>query len=178
LIQAVAGREEVDDNLGLIFLYVWLGELFETRREWAKAREYHTSAVELRWIGRCYFESGALIGLARVKHAQGAYTAIPALLAEAEELAYMYEYYGHLAASHLTRGHLAWEGHTSEWGTGFTAALRFYQRALIYALCYNRFLLDEVLWSGGVCTPLRPITPYCLAQGAEGRRMLRALQDW
>ena len=37
-----------------------------------------------------------------------------------------------------------------EWGTGFDVALGYYQQALIYALRFNRFLLDEALWGGGV----------------------------
>jgi hypothetical protein len=47
-----------------------------------------------------------------------------------------------------------------------------------YALRYNRFLLDEALWGGGITTPLRSIIPHCLERGREGRRMLIALRDW
>ena len=40
---------------------------------------------------------------------------------------------------------------------------------MLYALNYNRYLLDEVA---------ERIIPYCLARGEEGREMLIALRDW
>ena len=49
---------------------------------------------------------------------------------------------------------------------------------MIYALRYNRFLLDEVLSGRPQGSPLRPIIPYCLARGEDGRRMLTALREW
>ena len=102
--------------------------------------------------------------LVRVKHAQGDIAAIPPLLAEAEQLARQYEYNDHLASLRLTQGHLAWEtGNQDE-------ALAFYQHAMIYALRYNRFLLDELLSGRPQGTPLRPIIPYCLERGEEGRK--------
>jgi hypothetical protein len=42
----------------------------------------------------------------------------------------------------------------------------------------NRFLLDEVLSGRPQGTPLRPMIPYCLARGDEGRQILTALRDW
>ena len=125
-----------------------------------------------------YFECEALTGLARVKLAQGDYTAIPTLVAQAERLAQQYEYNDHLASLRLTQGHVAWDGHLPEWGSGFDAVLHYYQHALIYALRYNRFLLDETLSGRPQGTPLRPIIPHCLERGEEGRRMLIALRDW
>ncbi len=61
---------------------------------------------------------------------------------------------------------------------GFDIALRYYRHALIYALRYNRFLLDEVLSGHPQGTPLRPIISECLKHGEEGWRMLIALRDW
>lgn len=72
---------------------------------------------------------------------------------------------------------MEWEGKTSEVSKDF-GSLTAYQRALIYALRYNRFLLDEVLWGGNVATPLRPVIPHCLERGEEGQQMLVALRDW
>jgi len=134
----------------------------------------------------------ALTGLIRVKHAQGEYHAIPPLLVEAEQLAQQYEYNDHLASLRLTQGHLAWEGITtdkSETNRQISASLPsvnfdlsvvivFFKQAMIYALRYNRFLLDEVLSGRPQGTPLRPIIPECLKRGEEGRRMLIALRDW
>ncbi|MDQ2807288.1 MAG: tetratricopeptide repeat protein [Chloroflexota bacterium] len=157
---------------------IWLGILYEVKHDFYQSAEYYQKALESRWINRHYFECGALTGLARVKHAQADYAAIPALLAEAEGLAQQYEYNDHLASLRLTQGALAWEGHAADGVQGFDAALGYYRQALIYALRFNRFLLDEVLWGGGVATPLRPLIPTCLARGAEGRQMLTALRDW
>jgi tetratricopeptide (TPR) repeat protein len=142
------------------------------------AESYYREALQLCEVGRHYFACGALTALVRVKHAQGDYAAIPALLAEAEQLAQQYEYNDHLTSLRLTQGHVAWDGHIPEWCSGFDAALRHYQHALIYALRYNRFLLDEALSGRPQGTPLCPIIPHCLERGEEGRRMLIALRDW
>jgi hypothetical protein len=56
--------------------------------------------------------------------------------------------------------------------------LSYYQQAMIYALRYNRFLLDEVLPGRPLRSPLRPIIPCCLERGEEGRQTLTALRDW
>jgi hypothetical protein len=154
-----------------------LGRLFELRHIWTEAEEsYHQSLNS--GLGCHYLNSSALTGLIRVKHAQGDYAVIPSLLAEAEGLAQQYEYNDHMASLRLTQGHMAWEGNAPAWENGFDAALRYYQHALIYALRYNRFLLDEVLSGRPQGTPLRPIIPECLRRGEEGRRMLIALRDW
>ena len=73
---------------------------------------------------------------------------------------------------------MAWDGLLPTWGTGFDAALHQYQQALIYALRYNRFLLEDVLSGQPNRTPLLPIIPHCSERGAEGNRMLEALRDW
>jgi len=154
-----------------------LGRIFELLNMWDKAEEsYHQSLNS--GLGCYYLKSSSLTGLIRVKHAQGDYAAIPPLLAEAEELAQQYEYNDHLASLRLTQGHIAWEGNAPAWENGFDAALRYYQHALIYALRYNRFLLDEVLSGRPQGTPLGPLIPECLKRGEEGWRMLLALRDW
>ncbi len=178
LTQCLAIKEEVKDSFDLRWALDWLGNLHETQQDLSKALDRYNRSLELRWTGGHYFECSALTGLVRAKHALGDYAAIPPLLNEAEQLAQQYEYNDHLASLRLTQGHIAWDGHIPEWGTGFDAALRFYQHALIFALRYNRFLLDEVLWGGGVATPLRPIIPHCKERGEESRRMLTALRDW
>jgi len=166
------------DNSYILETLNYLGALCQIENKLSEAENYYTQSLSLRWTGRLYFGCDALTGLVRVKHAHGDYAAIPPLLAEAEALAQQYEYNDYLASLRLTQGHIAWEDHIPEWGSGFDAALHYYQQALIYALRYNRFLLDEVLWGGGVATPLRPIIPHCLERGEEGRRMLLALRDW
>ncbi len=166
------------DYIGLPELFTGLGTLQEIRSNYGEASRWYLRCLRMKWTGRRYFESGALTGLVRVKHAQGEYAAIPPLLVEAEQLAQQYEYNDHLASLRLTQGHIAWEGNAPSWENGFDAALHYYQQALIYALRYNRFLLDEVLSGRPQGTPLRPIIPECLKRGEEGRRMLIALRDW
>ncbi len=56
--------------------------------------------------------------------------------------------------------------------------MRFYQHALVYALRYNRFLLDEMLSGRPQGTPLHPLIPFCLERSEEGRKILTALRDW
>ena len=150
----------------------WLGLLYEIRGEWQQSEDNNYKSLEYRWIGRHYYECAALTSLVRVRYAQGAYAASQSLLAEAEQLAQQYEYNDHLASLRLTQGHLAWEnGNESD-------ALSYYQQAMIYALCYNRFLLDELMSGRPQGTPLRPIIPYCLERGDEGKKISTSLRDW
>ncbi len=161
---------------------VFLGQLHELTQDWFQAIDAYNRCLDLKNTRRRCFECAALTGLARIKHAQGDFAAIAPLLAEAEQLAQQYEYNDHLASLRLTQGHIAWEGRgevASPTAQGReTLPLWYYQHALIYALRYNRFLLDEVLSGRPQGSPLRPIIPYCLERGEEGRQMLIALRDW
>lgn len=144
------------------------------RYEWKASSAKYAEGLSYRWAGRRYYECCMLTGLVRVKHAQGDYAAIPPLVAEAEQLAQQYEYNDHLASLRLTQGMT-----TDKIGlNGQITTLEYVKQALVYALRYNRFLLDEVLSGRPQGTPLRPIIPYCIEQGEEGRRMLIALRDW
>ena len=154
------------------------GLIAELRGAWAEAATHYQTCLAPAYATRLYFACTALAGLLRVRQAQGDYAAIPALLAQAEELAHRYEYNDLLAAVRLAQGHLVWDGLLPGGPRGFDAALACYQQALIYALRYNRFKLDEVLWGGGVATPLRPIVARCQESTFEGQRMLAALRDW
>lgn len=151
----------------------WLGIAFECIGELPKSQEWYQFGYDnSKAINRNYVSSIALTGLIRVKHAQGDIAAIPPLLAEAEGLAQQYEYNDHLASLRLTQGHLAWESGNQD------EAISHYQRAMTYALRYNRFLLDELLSGRPQGTPLRPIIPYCLERDKVGREILRTLRDW
>lgn len=182
-------RRAIDDVTGMPENLTWLGDLchlkakqvfddHEAKDLMNAALSYYYPTAKYPWKTRPYFLCGALTGLVRVKHAQGDYSAIPPLLAEAEQLAQQYEYNDHFASLRLTQGHIAWEGNAPTWDNGLAAALSFYQHALIYALRYNRFLLDEVLSGRPQGTPLRPIIPQSLEHSEEGRQMLTALRDW
>lgn len=171
-------KDTSGDRIGIPEVLVWRGLLEEVRGGLPRALDSYNSALELRWMGRRYFECSALAGIVRVKHAQGENANTPALIGEAENLAQRYEYNDHLASLRLTQGHIAWDGRIEDRENSSDAALIFYQQALIYALRFNRFLLDEVLTGRPQGTPLRPIIPYCASRGEEGQRMLTALRDW
>ena len=165
-------QKELHDSLGHVWAFASLAEVEETVQSWVKALSYYEQSLDLRSVGRSYYESAALTGLVRVKHILGNHSDIPMLLAQAERLAQQYEYNDHLASLQLTQGHLAWENGNQD------EAFVFFQKAMIYALRYNRFLLDELLSGRPQGTPLHPITQSCLERGEEGKNNLIALQDW
>jgi len=177
LVQSLIIRQQLQSD-AINESWAELGRLREVLHDFDKAEDYYGLSLSQRTSSRRYVDCAALAGLVRVKHAQGDYAAIPLLLAEAEQLAQQYEYNDHLASLRLTQGYIAWEGKAPTWDNGFEAALHFYQHALIYALRYNRFLLDEVLSGRPQGTPLRPIIPQCLERDEEGRQMLTALREW
>ena len=174
LLEAINIGQRIRAHLDLGPLY--LGIIYEANRQMDKAVEfYQLSLTDARPIQRNYYISAALTGLVRVKHAQGDYAAIPPLLAEAEQLAQQYEYNDHLASLRLTQGILSTD---RERISGYETALDYFKQAMIYALRYNRFLLDEVLSGRPQGAPLHPIIPYCLERGEDGRQILIALRDW
>lgn len=170
-------REEVD-RFGLPDVLNELARLYAVCEEWNTALGCYRESLRLNTRGRHYHESEAMIGICLAAYRQGSLTDEMSLATRAEQIAQQYEYNDHLASLRLTQGHVAWEGHISEWSGGFDAALRYYQHALIYALRYNRFLLDETLSGRPQGTPLRPIVPHCQERGEEGRRMLITLHNW
>lgn len=156
----------------------WLGLACETEGQCSEALLHYLDALSPEHRGRLYLECLALTGLVRTMNALGELDDIPGHLAEAEALAQRYQYNDHLASLRLSQGHLAWDGLLPEGDCGIETALGHYKEALVYALRYNRFMVDEVLWGGGVCTPLTPIIPHCQGRGMGGRQMLEALRDW
>jgi tetratricopeptide (TPR) repeat protein len=171
LVEAIKHGENINAHLDFAPLY--LAILYETVQKIEKAEGYYCLTQSIsKSNARHYFESSALAGLIRVKHTQGDIAAIPSLLEEAEQLAQQYEYNDHLASLRLTQGHLALENGNQD------NAFFLYQKAMIYALRYNRFLLDELISGRSHGTPLRPIIPYFLERGEEGKKILLALRDW
>jgi hypothetical protein len=94
-----------------------------------------------------------LAGLARARSSQGRNADVAPLAAAAEKLALQYEYNDILASLKLTQGHLA-QDHDE--------ALICFEQALVYALRFNRFLLDEVLAGRVGGSVLRPVIPALL----------------
>jgi tetratricopeptide (TPR) repeat protein len=169
-------KREVQDKLGTPEILNWFGELYEIRQNWSEAEAHYHRIFDLN-TGRHYFECSAFTGLARIKHMLGDFANISPLLTEAEKIAQQYEYNDHLASIRLTQAHTTWDD-SSNSETAFDVALHYYQQALIYGLRFNRFLLDSLLSGRSRRTPLRSIITHCLEKGAEGYRMLIAIQDW
>ncbi len=170
LTKSLKIKQENQHGCGIPEILIWLGELEEIRHNYDKAEQYYCEVLEeYRWTSRRNFECEALVGMARVKYAQGKLSDIPAFIAEAEALAQQYEYNEHIAALHLLQGHLLWQEEPD-------AAFDFYQQALIYALRYNRFCLDEILFGDNIPTPYQPLIPFCLQRGEDGRNTLRRLK--
>jgi hypothetical protein len=110
-------------------------------------------------------------------------------LSEASGIAHLHEFNDHLATLYLIQGHIAWNGLPSLSArlpdrkeicgkSDFEAAMILYQHALIHALRYNRFVLDQALGGSRICAVPHPIIPHCLERGKEGRKMLAILRDW
>ncbi len=177
LTEAITVGQKLHAHLDATPLY--LATVYEVLQSFEKAEYfYQLSQTNAHRLGRNYFECAALIGLVRVKRAQSDYAALPPLWTDAERLAQQYEYNDNLTSLYLTRGQIIWEGHIPDWGAGFDSALHYYQYALIHALRYNRFLLDETLSGRSQDTSLQSIIPHSLKYGKEGRQMLTALREW
>lgn len=109
----------------------------------------------------------------RLNYRRGRHDACADDIRAAEQIAQRYEYNDMMASLRLFQGHLSWES-----DGGANAAVEFYREALVYALRYNRYLLDEILAGRPQGTPLLPVIPFCLGQGAAGRAVLRDIRDW
>jgi hypothetical protein len=53
-----------------------------------------------------------------------------------------------------------------------------YRQALVFAMRFNRFLLDEVLGGRPSGTPHQDVIPACLIRGDRGLCALSQIRDW
>lgn len=158
---------------------LYLAAVYEVLKDYEKAQHFYLlSRSEAHPLSRHYYECGALTGLIRVKAALSDYPAIPPLWSEAEQLSQQYEYNDYFTSLYLIRGYIIWDGFVPEWESGFDQAFHCYQLALIHALRFNRFLLDEALSGREQGTLLHSIIQNSLEHKEEGQRMLLALRDW
>jgi hypothetical protein len=177
LVRAFRIKQEIQDRIGIPELYVWRGVLAELRRAWGDAETAYGDVLAMRSVNRRYFESAALAGIVRLNYARGQYAACTDDIHAAEQLAQRYEYNDIMASLRLFQGHLAWELHGAN-GPAAEAAAGFYKEALIYALRYNRYLLDEIVAGRPQGTPLMPLIPACLDRGEAGRAVLSDIHKW
>jgi tetratricopeptide (TPR) repeat protein len=168
LRQSVDIKRKKRNYHGIPELLTWLGELYEIRGDGDEAAHHFNEVLSMYSTGRNDFFCGAHVGLARLELATGKRSRDH--FNPAKSLARKYEYNDRLAALHLATGHWQMENKDDR-------ALRSYKLSLIYALRYNRFLLDEIL-GNVVITPMRPLIPYCTGKGEAGKQMLQRLRAW
>ncbi|MDR3559514.1 MAG: hypothetical protein P4L58_03880, partial [Candidatus Pacebacteria bacterium] len=140
-------------------------------KDWEEAEKKFGNYLEALCFDdfRMYFRCGSLIGVAcscgktKTKSEED----ILCLLNDAEKIAKKYEYNDHLASLWVIRGNFYLE--KERWEDAESA----YRNALLFALRYNRFLLDEMI-SGpsrrGVF--IFSIVPSCLRCGNKGKEIL------
>ena len=173
------GAEDTGDTSVKIWRYRLRGDIEQYTGQRSEAFSNYRKALSLaEHQKRGYEQAGFLVRLAYLMLQGGATESSSDFLTNAEGILEQRPYNDHFASLRLVQGHVAWESRISRWGNDFDAVFRYYQHALIYALRYNRFLLDETLSGRPQGTPLCPIIPHCLERGEEGRRMLIALRDW
>lgn len=163
---------------GMPYLLNWYGALHEQRGALNLAEERYRQCRDLREQQQWHWHAGALAGLVRIYQKREKISAVDAALSEVEAVLRQHPFAQHLASVRLSQAHLAWDRRLPGGEQGFDSALRLYQQALMYAMSYNRFLLDEVLSGEPNATPLQSIIPHCLARDAEGQLMLVALANW
>lgn len=167
---------------------VWLGRLYELKAKksqdlkkseyLSQAESYYLKALEeSKWISRKYFECSAIIGLISVRYSCNIYKDIVDYFTQAEYIANKYCYNDILATLNLYKGHIQWSGFVNEWENGFSTALQSYYLALLYALNYNRYLLDTVLWGETGSTYMFDIISKCKQEGNNGQAMLKTLAE-
>ena len=181
-------KKELQDNNGIPEVLAWSGELYEVKAKDAKDRErndylsqaesFYSQCLEYQWTSRRYFECAALAGLMRVKYSGHNYEEAARLSSKAEQIARAYCFHDLLASFYLYKGHLEWSYSDETRPSGFDAAILSYKRAMLHALSYNRFCLDEVVWGDRVSTPLLTIVSQCSSRGSEGEKMVEALTNW
>lgn len=149
-----------------------LAEVYLATGNIAKAKEYFELNISKN-KERPYYFARATLGVCKADLV-GSNKEIEKRLKQAEEICASRAYNDILANIALVKGQLAQEksnSKTNRW-------LHHIQIALIYALRYNRFLLDEILNGKPQGTLMQPIIPYLLNNGETGKKMLVVLHDW
>lgn len=173
LQHALRIKEEIQDRIGIPELHVWMGVLAELREDWEHAEAAYRDALAMRSVNRHYLESAAFAGIVRVDYRRSLHDACVDNISAAEQIAQRYEYNDVMASLRLFQGHLSWESNSDT-----NATVGFYREALVYALRYNRYLLDEILTGRPQGTPLLPLIPFCLDHGSAGHSVLQDIRNW
>lgn len=181
-------KRRIKDWLGVPELKVWLGELHETvaqfsaarkcRNELVLAERAYKEAAKYHINSRRYFHWRALTGLARVFYKQGKTDEFAKLVATNEPVLIENEYNDLLASTRLFQGHATLVHKTATEGSATDVALHYYQDALLHALRFNRFLLDEILGGRAAGSPQLPLIPWLIKHSPRGHSLMQHLARW
>ena len=177
LERALQVKTAVGDRMGMPEVHVWLGLGAELEGSAVTAERAYRHALVDDAVGRRYFACTALTGLARVTADQGRHDECADVVARALEIVRRYDYNDLAASLLLTRAQLAWEGRAGP-RTIPKRAQGDARDALVHALRFNRFLLDEVLVGRAGGSVLRPLVADWSGRGSGGRRALEDLRTW
>ena len=178
LLESLAIKQKVKETIWIPRTLGFLGQVYELLGDEQRALQFYQRSLDINTFNQRYYRAMVFAGLLRLQIKDRDETGAARTQCQLEEIALGQELNDLLAAMRLEQGHACWEGLGPAWGQGFAAILGFYQQALVHALRYNRFLLDEVLTGRPQGSLLRPVIPVCLSRGAQGRQMLQALLAW
>ena len=179
LERALQVKAAVGDRMGMPEVHVWLGQTAELEGSAVAAEQAYRNALVDDAVGRRYFACAAITGLARVTADLGRHDESADATARALEIVRRYDYNDLAASLLLTRGRLAWEGRSrAARGAIPKRAQRDARNALVHALRFNRFLLDEVLVGRAGGSVFRPLIADWSDRGPAGRRALDDLRTW
>jgi tetratricopeptide (TPR) repeat protein len=177
--EALKLAEEIKDERGVALAKCKFGDLTLLEKRWDKALNYYReSRAGFMAVEDNYFLVQTNLRIAIAREVPLDNPEMVSLCNEAESFCTKYEYWDQFAILQLVRANALWSTPGVHGANNWEVSLNYYQKAMIYALHYNRFALDEVLRGGELATPLLPIIPNCLERGEEGRNMLTALHDW
>ena len=153
-----------------------MGEVFLKLGDMENARKYFDDSNSTS-RGNPYYISQSKLGILEIEFLSSKLSELESLAMQIETLSIEHSHSDLLAQLYLIKGHISWTGyifscHEQE------VPLVHYQKSLVYALHYNRFLLDDLLSGSGGSTSLGSIISHCLKYGDDGQKMLSTLHNW
>ena len=154
-----------------------LGHVHLKRGDALEARRHYQQAIDTS-RGNAYFIAEARIGLLLASLLVPNNDALADLSAEIEKACAANGYNDLLAYLHLIRASVAWRHAGMPPDAAFSSFIQNAERAMIYEIRFNQFLLDEVFSAENVSPLVPPILHMCVARPVEGREALESIRDW
>lgn len=139
LAKSAAIKKKIQDKLGIPEVLMWQGELFAATERVEDAIEAYNESLGWTNMGREYCEATALVGLARLQYRKGSLQLDSRELCRADAIALRREYNDHLAVVRFLEGRVLLDAHNVH------SAIGKFKEAMIYALRFNRFALDDMV---------------------------------